>query len=393
MKIFMTATSLALSYGGPAICVPRLARALAEAGADVSIWSANGKHSKTFGSEGVRTSTGENFQQSIARFGRPDIIHDNGLWLLHNHEIAHYARERAIPRIVSLHGMLEPWARKFKRFKKGLAWHLYQRRDLQIAGALHAASKEEAGNLSRIGITAPIVTIPFGADALPRMKVEEAWRWKEARASSGRRKVLFLGRLHPVKGLPNLIEAWANLRPENWQLVLAGPDEDNYRTQLEKMVAARQLQKSIRFLGPVSGETKTNLILGADLFVLPSFQENFGMAAAEALAGGVPAITTTEAPWSMLPSANAGWHVAPTVECLMQALAEATGSKSSYLSKMGLNAHRLMTSAYSWGAVAARFLEAYGDIVGHNPIELAELTFSQERTVRRRAEAVAASNT
>ncbi|MGA7326120.1 MAG: glycosyltransferase, partial [Rhodomicrobium sp.] len=306
MKIFMTATSLALSYGGPAICVPRLARALAEAGADVSVWSANGKHSKTFGSEGVRISTGENFQQSIAKFGRPDIIHDNGLWLLHNHEIAHYARERAIPRIVSLHGMLEPWARKFKRFKKGLAWHLYQRRDLQIAGALHAACKEEAENLSRIGITAPIVTIPFGADALPRMKVEEAWRWKEARAFSGRRKALFLGRLHPVKGLPNLIEAWANLRPQNWQLVLAGPDEDNYRTHLANMVAARQLQKSIVFWGPVSGDTKTNLILGADLFVLPSLQENFGMAAAEALAGGVPAITTTEAPWSRLPEANAG---------------------------------------------------------------------------------------
>ncbi|MGA7329629.1 MAG: glycosyltransferase, partial [Rhodomicrobium sp.] len=127
------------------------------------------------------------------------------------------------------------------------------------------------------------------------------------------------------------------------------------------------------------------------LFVLPSLQENFGMAAAEALAGGVPAITTTEAPWSRLPEANAGWCVAPTVEGLTRAVAEAIARESPELCRMGLNAHRLMTCSYSWSAVATRFMETYREIAGQNSMKHAETTLSHEPALRRRVEAIASS--
>src|SRR5207247_454433 len=110
------------------------------------------------------------------------------------------------------------------------------------------------------------------------------------------RTALFIGRMHRVKGLMNLVAAWSEVRPKGWRMMIAGSDEDGYRGELEKAVARHGLVRAIEFVGPAEGEHKQALYRNADLFVLPSYSENFGMAIAEALANELPVVTTRGTP-------------------------------------------------------------------------------------------------
>src|SRR6266446_5181204 len=139
MKVFLAGTSLLPAYGGPAFSVSRLAVALAEAGTEVGLWAPDQSAAVTpllSPHSTVRRLTGSE-AEALDSFGKVEILHDNGIWLPHNHRIAVLSERRGIPRVVSTRGMLEPWARSHKRLKKGLAWGLYQRRDLKHASCHH----------------------------------------------------------------------------------------------------------------------------------------------------------------------------------------------------------------------------------------------------------------
>ena len=260
----------------------------------------------------------------------PDAVHDNGLWLAHNHRIAEMARAIGLPRVVSTRGMLEPWAIGHRAWKKQLAWRLYQRRDLDRAAALHATAEPEAANLAQFGFAAPVSTIPNGVD-IPPLTVRPALPECKARTA------LFLGRIYPVKGLPMLVEAWASVRPAGWRLVIAGPDEAGHKGVVERGVRAAGLGDVVRFAGAVSGDAKHALLAGADLFVLPSHSESFGMVVAEALAHGKPVLTTTAVPWPALQSRGCGWRTAPSTEGLAAGLREACACDDNRLREMGAN--------------------------------------------------------
>jgi hypothetical protein len=142
----------------------------------------------------------------------------------------------------------------------------------------------------------PIQVIPNGVD-LPQgcRRSEHSQRFDRAR---GRRTALFIGRIYPVKGLPMLIEAWARVQPSGWRLEIAGPDEAKHQAEVEHAVAAASLSEVVSFIGPVYGSAKRSALFNADLLVLPSHSESFGMVVAEALAHGLPVLTTTATPWS-----------------------------------------------------------------------------------------------
>jgi glycosyltransferase involved in cell wall biosynthesis len=261
------------------------------------------------------------------------------------------AASLGIPRLVSMRGMLEPWAMQHKRWKKRMAWHLYQRRDLASAQYHHATSAKESSGVQRLRLGVPVGVIPNGVD-LPLRDHHGGLS----------RAALFLGRLYPVKGLPMLVEAWARVRPQGWTLRIAGPDEAGHRAHLEKSVSAAGLGAEITFLGPLEGAAKSEAFSEAQLFVLPSHSESFGMAVGEALAHGLPVLTTTAVPWPLLPVRGCGWQVAPTVEGIAEGLSGATSLTPAALAAMGANGRELVAAEFGWERVAAQFLQLYGEL-------------------------------
>ncbi len=362
MKVLLTSTSLLPDYGGPAFSVSRLAMALADAGAQVGLWAADGSVATTTllpATSAVQRVIGTE-SEAVDRFGEMDILHDNGIWLPHNHRLAVLAERRGIPRVVSTRGMLEPWALSHKRFKKDVAWWLYQRRDLKQARCHITSSEAEARNLVRLGLGVPVATVPNGVD------VPEQPGHFASESGDGARNVrtaLFLGRIYPIKGLPMLIEAWARVRPDGWHLRIAGPDEAGHQKQVERAVSAAGLSEVVSFAGPIEPEKRTLAFFDADLFVLPTLSESFGMVVAEALAHSLPVLTTTAAPWSILRERGCGWSVDATVDGIAEGLHQATGLDSAALRDMGESGRELVVEKFSWKSIADRMLSTYEDVL------------------------------
>jgi glycosyltransferase involved in cell wall biosynthesis len=294
-------------------------------------------------------------RESVAR-GNGLLMHDFGMWLPANHTAVSVSQELEIPLVISPCGMLASWALKHKRWKKRLAWWLYQKRDLRKARMLVATAEQEVRDLQRWNSGKPVALIPNGV-VLPRGKRLETTDQRQ-------RTVVFLGRIHPVKGLKNLVEAWSQVRPEGWRCVLAGPDEAGHKAQLEALIAARQLKSDFGFPGLMGEAEKWELLRGADLFVLPSFTENFGVAAAEALACGVPVIATKGTPWGELEEWRCGWWVEMGVEPLAAALREATSLAEGTRREMGGRGQRLVQEKYAWPRIAGDLLATYQWVLG-----------------------------
>jgi len=361
MKVFMAGTSLLPSYGGPAFSVSRLATALAEAGVEVGLWASDQSAADT-----PLVPRGSTVQcvigteaEALDRFGETDILHDNGIWLPHNHRLAVLAESRGIPRVISTRGMLEPWALRHKRLRKRVAWQLYQRRDLKLACCHHATAEAEARNLRQLGLGVPVVDVSNGVDVPEERPWAGGSESKSAVRGGQRRIALFLGRIYPVKGLPMLIEAWARVRPDGWQLRITGPDEAGHQKQVERTVSAAGLGEVVSFTGPIGHQMKTSALFDADLFVLPSHSESFGLAVAEALAHGLPVLTTTGAPWSILPENGCGWWVDATVDGIAEGLRHATMADRETLRAMGAKGRALVIANFGWKGVADLILSTY----------------------------------
>ncbi len=360
MKILLANTSFLPSYAGPAYSVSRLALALAEAGVEVGVWAPDQSAPTTpliLPAAAVqRLSGGE--VEALRSFGKPDVLHDNGIGWRHHHRLADLAAKKGIPRIVSTRGMLEPWALKHKRWKKRVGWWLYRRRDLKRALAHHTTAKAEANHVRSLGLRVPLCVIQNGVDV-----TEIGLKAARVDASKdGQKTALFLGRIYPVKGLPMLVEAWGRVRPPGWRLQIVGPDEAGHRAEVEKAVLAAGLGEAISFLGPVHGEAKRAILFDADLFVLPTHSENFGMAIGEALAHGLPVLTTTAAPWSMLLQRGCGWSVEPTVDGIAEGLQQATLPDSVMLREMGAKGREFVEAEFARERIAKEFVALYADV-------------------------------
>jgi glycosyltransferase involved in cell wall biosynthesis len=353
VKVFLAGASLLPDYGGPAYSVSRLAHALADLGLDVGLWAPDrsAEASPLLPEDSrVRRLTGRP-AEAVAAFGAPQVIHDNGIWLPHNHALAGLARRSDALRVVSTRGMLEPWAIRHKRWKKAIAWRVYQRGDLAGAQLHHATAPVEADNLRRLKLGVPVRTIPNGVDLPPAPAAR--------RRSDKTRTALFLGRIYPVKGLPMLVEAWARARPSGWRLTIGGPDEAGHRADVERAVAAMGLQDVVSFAGPLDGAAKAQALQDADLLVLPSHSESFGMVVAEALAHELPVLTTSAVPWPELEARNCGWRVAPTADGLAEGLNVAAAQGGAALRAMGRRGRDLVAADFGWDQIARRFVDAY----------------------------------
>jgi glycosyltransferase involved in cell wall biosynthesis len=171
--------------------------------------------------------------------------------------------------------------------------------------------------------------------------------------------MLFLSRLHPKKGVLELIEAWSSVRPNRWRLVVAGPDEGSYRRTVERRLDALGVRGSVELIGEIDDASKSQLYESVDVFVLPTHSENFGIVVAEALAHGVPVITTTGAPWRELETHNAGWWIELTPTALAAAIRSATEVSDEDRRAMGLRGKALVESRYGWENAACHTVNVY----------------------------------
>lgn len=280
---------------------------------------------------------------------KPELIHSHGIWLYHQLVAYRYAASTGTPLIVSPRGMLEPWAFHHSRFKKLPLWWLYEKRGLRAASVLHATSHQEAESFRALQLDAPIAVIPNGVD-LPE--------WDSSYTGDGK-TALFLSRIHAKKGLLNLVEAWRIVRPSGWKVVIAGPDENDHEREVRDAVQRAGLGDCFEFVGPVYGEAKSGLYRRVDLFILPSFSENFGNVIAEALSYGVPVITTSVTPWSEIRDYACGWWVDVGVAPLAESLRAAVAAGGDELRDMGARGRKLVESRYAWPRIAAEMKKVY----------------------------------
>ncbi len=289
-----------------------------------------------------------------------DLLHAHALWLRHTHDVLSTAQSLGIPTILSPHGMLEPHALRHRAGKKLMARLLYQDHDLRRTDFLHATALPEAQTLRRCGLKQPVMIVPPGLDLPPRAAMR-SW------SPDGQWEALFFSRIHPVKNLIGLVSAWAASRPHGWTLRIVGPDEGGHAAAVQARIDALGLGNAVTISGPVYGPEKGTLFAAASLFILPSLTENFGIVVAEALAYGVPVITTVGTPWSELPERDCGWWVRPDHDSLVAVITEATQTSPDRLRDMGLRGRALVEEKYQWPSVRDAMRAAYLWALGRGP--------------------------
>lgn len=304
----------------------------------------------------VRRRLGEKIRNSSG-------VHIHGIWEVHCMAAAEMARSAKRPYMISAHGMLEQWALDHKRFKKALYAALVERRRLQRAVCLRALSADEVTDYRRLGLTNPIVIIPNSVD--PPLSGRAERFWDAYPELAGKRIVLFLGRLHPKKGLPLLLQAWSRKAPaEDAHLVIAGPDSEGTRALLEKMTDGLNLRSSVTFTGMLSREHKWSALAAASLFVLPSYSEGFSVAVTEALAMGVPALITVPCHVPEVSIHSCGWVVPPESEPIKGALNEFLGLSPEEAGRLGEHGRRLARQHFHPSVVGRQMAQVYDWLQG-----------------------------
>lgn len=281
----------------------------------------------------------------------PMIVHINGIWSPENWGFQKVAQELGIRVVLSPHGMLETWILAQNPWKKKIGLFLYQNKAIRNAQHLHATAAMEKDSIRNLGYMNPITIIPNGIDLREIKSNKERF---------GGKKMIFLSRIHPKKGIELLIEAWRNTNTKDWTLEIAGNGDENY---ILKLIESSQDIKNLIFVGAKYGEAKWDFLRSADVMVLPTHSENFGIVVAEALAVGVPVITTTGTPWEDLETYNCGWWIDLSVMNLSLKLEEVMNSTVDQITTMGDNGRRLIADKYDIKIVAKNLIELYQNII------------------------------
>ncbi len=297
-----------------------------------------------------------------------DILHGHGLYVGTNYLFGRAARQQGKPLVYHVHGFFEPWILNRSRWKKKLSHWLFEDANFRHARLWRALTPREADQIRACGITAPIVVAPNGLTIEEYPAPEKKDTPIETPlipglAKSGRR-ALFLGRIHPKKGLDLLLSSWATLNGagNGWELVIAGPDENGYLNEIKATARGLNLVDKIRFTGPVTGRAKIALLHSADLFVLPSYSEGFSMSLLEAMACKVPVMATQACNFPEVTARQAGWECRCSRDSVSETLNNALREDDLARQQRGSNGYRLVTERYSWSAIVSTILEACNSV-------------------------------
>ena len=319
----------------------------------------------------LENKLGQNLRETIKVFfklkskfygyrGKIDILHFHGAWTLHILLLFEKKGDRKI--IISPHGALAQESLKKSKLKKTIASYTYMRKSYKKADCIHALSEKEAKDVLSYGLrNTPIVIIPNGIDMEELVLIDEIEKAKFLNLAKGRRVFLSLSRLHEAKGIEMLIEAFSIFVQNNNNNVLyiVGDGPQEYKDLLKKKIKILKREENIFLLGELSGEMKNTIYSVADIFVLPSYNEGFGLTVLEAFRQQVPVITTTATPFNEILTYECGWYIAPERDTLLQALYDAGNKTTERLDIMGKNGYIWVKSNYSLGVVNEKYASLY----------------------------------
>lgn len=376
LRVVHVISSLEGRFGGPTAALVGLASAQAELGMDVSVITCSYAASPAGGvyelcRSGVRvTVAGRAFGPTgwvpglrtivEAAIANAQIVHIHGLWedLLHHAAVA--ARRTGAAVVVTPCGMLDPWSLSRHPLRKRLYLALRVRQDLERADLLHFASLPERDQAERLSLRPRGVVVPNAVDP-SQMAALKPGALRARSDLAGRPIVLFLGRLHEVKGIDLLLKAVNRLDPRP-ALVIAGPGHTSYRRRLERMIERLGLLQDVTLLGPVYGRGKWEAMAEADLFVLPSRQESFGLAVVEAMAVGTPVIVSDQVKLSpIIRNADAG-GVVPLDEIALAAEIQTWLSDAPRRAEAGRKGRALVLQEFTWKKQAEQWRALYQEL-------------------------------
>ncbi len=301
-------------------------------------------------------------QREINRF---DIVHVHSLWLYPNIAVMQAAQRRGVPYIIRPAGSLEPWALGFAAWKKRLYFGLIEQHIINGASRIHAASEQEAENIRKLGFLTKIMTVPNGIDiqAFQVTSPQQNLR-KNFEIPENAFVLLFFGRIHPVKNLEFLISVTRQLIVRNGEsvmLVIAGPNQHAYAQKISAQIQQAGIESQCRFLGEILADQKHAVYMIGDIFLLPSFSENFAVAVTEALASGLPVIVSKHTPWAEVATYQSGYWL-PLEEFLFVEKIESLIQDQALRQEMSNHA-KLHAAQYNWQFITRKVITCYQQII------------------------------
>lgn len=327
MKVLHVIPYASSLYGGPPDVVTQMAGTLSDFGvaADVVTTTANGRvelvvqtHQPVI-QKGIRYFYFQRQWPKFWMFSWPltcwlyrnisnyDLVHVHNLFAYTTLPACAIARHFKIPYVITTHGMLDPWCLSHKWWKKAPYYYFLEKRNLQKASGLHVTSSFEADGLSILGFNSNTHVIPLSVE-MP-VKTERSCRNNQPLS------LLFLARVVPIKGLPTLLHALALLHERAGRkvvLTIAGQGSEEYIAVLQGIIKTLNITENVNFVGFLQGDAKSKILAEADVFVLPSYHENFSLATAEAMAAGLPVIVSDQVGIACEISEAAAGIVVPT---------------------------------------------------------------------------------
>jgi len=321
---------------------------------------------------GFSPAFGKNLAPLVSR---ADIVAINGITTYPMTITARMCIKLRKPYIVSLRGGLLTGAMALKAKRKKLYYNLFTRSILSNASAVHVTSNAERKCAEALGIKGRITVIPNGAILPPSDRTDSTHLPPQIQSLlPGQKLVLFLGRIEPIKGLDILLNSWADVihlyEHDDTVLAIAGPDYRGYAGKLKKLARKLNITNRVIFTGFLDDKAKWAAYQRADLFVLPSYSENFGLTVTEALACGTPVITTTGTPWKELQEIDAGRCVPPDKKALTEAICELLTASIGQRQAMGQRGRSHIIKNYSWDLTARKFKTVYENILDAKDIPM-----------------------
>lgn len=384
LRVLHVVSSLDRRAGGTVTAVAGLARAQADAGARVAVVTSF-THGEDLGMLGELRSAGV-VAEAVGPVGRRlgrwnaraqkrlsamvtqcDVVHIHACWEEIQHRAARAASHAGKPYVFAPHGMLDPWSLSQRAWKKRLYLAMRLRRDLNHAARLHVTTRAEGDLLAPLRLTPPRLVMPNGLNLEEFARMPPRGQWRAQRNISAEKPlVLFLGRIHPKKGFDLLIPAMAQLTDLPWTLAIAGPDEGGYLNQVKKLISQHQLDDRVVCTGMLLGSEKFGALHDADLFVLPSYQENFGIAVVESLAAGTPVMISESVNLAHeVREGQVGDVVALNPEAIAASLrASLTNQHAPGTEGLRSRAQAFAFERYDWRQIAPQWLNHYKEICG-----------------------------